>query len=39
MADIIVAKHRHGPTNRVQLYFREKLTRFENLASARVIQT
>ena len=39
IADIIVAKHRHGPTNRVQLYFREKLTRFENLASARVIQT
>ncbi len=33
IADIVIAKHRHGPTGRVQMYFREKLTRFENLAS------
>lgn len=31
IADIIVAKHRHGPTGRVQLFFREKVARFENL--------
>ncbi len=31
IADIIVAKHRNGPTDTVPLYFRKELTKFENL--------
>lgn len=31
-ADIIVAKHRNGPTGTVTLYFRKELTQFSNLA-------
>ncbi len=31
-AEVIVAKQRNGPTNVVKLSFREKCTRFENLA-------
>jgi replicative DNA helicase len=31
-AEIIVAKHRNGPTGKVRLGFIEHLTRFANLA-------
>jgi replicative DNA helicase len=31
-AEIIIAKQRNGPTGVVKLAFREKCTRFENLA-------
>jgi replicative DNA helicase len=31
-AEVIVAKQRNGPTDTVKLTFREKYTRFENLA-------
>ena len=33
IAEIIVAKHRHGPVDTLSLYFREKLARFEDLAT------
>jgi len=32
VADIIVAKHRNGPTGRTRLYFRHELAKFENPA-------
>jgi replicative DNA helicase len=32
-AEILVEKHRHGPTNKVELFFDERFTRFSNLAS------
>lgn len=32
-ADVIVAKHRNGPTGNVQLYFHRAFTRFDNLSS------
>ncbi len=32
-AEILVEKHRHGPTNKVDLFFDERFTRFSNLAS------
>ena len=32
IADIIVAKHRNGPTATVQLAFQPHLTRFVNIA-------
>jgi len=32
-ADIIIAKHRNGPTGRVKLRFRHDLARFENISS------
>ncbi len=35
IADIIVAKHRNGPTDTVPLYFRKELTKFENLEVVR----
>ena len=31
VAELIVAKHRHGPTGEAFMYFREELMRFENL--------
>ncbi len=33
MADIIIAKHRNGPTGRVKLRFRHSLARFENIST------
>jgi replicative DNA helicase len=35
IAEIIVAKHRNGPTGVVELMFRKELTRFENLERRR----
>lgn len=35
IADIIIAKHRNGPTDTIPLYFRKDLTRFENLEVVR----
>jgi len=32
-ADIIIAKHRNGPTGRIKLRFRHSLARFENISS------
>ena len=34
MADIIIAKHRNGPTGQVKLRFKHSLTRFENISRA-----
>ena len=34
MADIIIAKHRNGPTGQIKLRFRHSLTKFENIAKA-----
>ncbi len=31
IAELIIAKHRHGPTDTLSLYFRGNLARFENL--------
>jgi len=31
IAEVIVAKHRHGPTNRVELYFHKEITKFADL--------
>jgi replicative DNA helicase len=33
-ADLIIAKHRNGPTGRIKLRFRHSLARFESLGSA-----
>ena len=33
VSELIVAKHRHGPTGEAYLYFREEFTRFENMRS------
>ena len=33
IAEIIVAKHRNGPLGNLNLYFRDKFARFENLAT------
>jgi replicative DNA helicase len=34
LADIIIAKHRNGPTGQVKVRFRNNLTRFEDLVKA-----
>jgi len=34
-AEVIIAKQRNGPTGDVKLTFREKCTRFENLAQVQ----
>ncbi len=31
-AEVLVEKHRHGPTNKIELFFDERFTRFSNLA-------
>ena len=31
IADILIKKHRHGPTGQVELFFRQEQMRFENL--------
>jgi replicative DNA helicase len=31
IADVIVAKHRNGPTGQVQLFFRREFTRFYDM--------
>ena len=31
-AEILIRKHRHGPTSNVQLQFEKKLTKFSDLA-------
>jgi replicative DNA helicase len=36
IAEIIVSKHRHGPTGTVELYFEKELTRFRELERDRV---
>jgi replicative DNA helicase len=33
-AEVMVEKHRHGPTNKVELFFDDRFTRFSNLAAA-----
>ena len=33
IADIIIAKHRNGPTAKTHLFFRRPLTKFENLSA------
>ena len=33
-ADVIIAKHRNGPTGRIKLRFKHELAKFENLGSA-----
>ncbi len=35
IAEVIVAKHRNGPTDTIPLYFRKELTKFENLEMVR----
>jgi replicative DNA helicase len=35
IAEVIVAKHRNGPTGMVELIFRKELTRFENMERRR----
>ncbi len=37
IAEIKVAKHRNGPTDSIELYFRRKLAKFENAATRRTV--
>ena len=36
VTDIVVAKHRNGPTDTIQLVFREDLAKFENAATRQI---
>jgi replicative DNA helicase len=36
LADIIVAKHRNGPTGQIKVRFRHSLTKFENLTRTKL---
>ena len=36
IAEVIIAKHRNGPTGVVELVFRDKLAKFENAATRQV---
>jgi replicative DNA helicase len=36
IAEIVVAKHRNGPTDTIQLVFRGALTKFENAETRHV---
>jgi replicative DNA helicase len=36
VAEVIVAKHRHGPTNKIELYFHKELTKFADLVKRRL---
>ena len=38
ITELIVAKHRNGPTGRVTLFFKEDCTKFISLSRRRVIQ-
>jgi replicative DNA helicase len=35
VAELIVAKHRHGPVGRAHLFFRERIAKFENLEKVK----
>ena len=35
LADVIIAKQRHGPTGKIELYFEGRFTRFADLERAR----
>ena len=35
IADVLVAKHRHGSTGAISLYFRKELTQFRDLEIQR----
>jgi len=35
-ADVIIAKHRNGPTGRIKMRFRQNLARFESIGTAEV---
>jgi replicative DNA helicase len=35
-ADVIIAKHRNGPTGRVKMRFRQNLARFESIGTAEI---
>ena len=32
LADVIVEKHRHGPTTKIELFFDDRFTRFKDLS-------
>jgi replicative DNA helicase len=38
-AEVLVEKHRHGATNKIELFFDDRFTRFSNLASEEAART
>ena len=38
ITDVIIAKHRNGPVDTIQLYFQKEFTRFGNLAHEQMPQ-